>query len=199
MLLVGAETDGSVPRDAAVLAVEGVLASAVIHRLQVRHVPAQLLDGVPRPRALVLRLILAKADPGSRWQRIVVGFGAGRSDLQVELSLGFEGDRTQTLLSSRIEAESGSEPGAALAVIGLATGPALLAAAQGGLSAAHLSGRGMDENIQQAAQAIDVRLDQYFRIVGWLDWTSAPGSVLGARPISVPAPTPVDSLPVDLR
>jgi hypothetical protein len=194
VLLVSPVLDAPDPRAGATDAADGRkaiddLAVETVRVLLRRHVPARAALGPAPVHALVLDLHVAKVERGSQWQRAIVGFGLGRSALTVLATLR-PAEGGAILLSFRITAGSGRDPGAATSLLGVATGGSLLLAGAGAtVSGVRLSGSGTARDVAEAASVIADRLEAYFRLAGWIDWTSAPRSYLG-MPVG-PVPQPV--------
>ncbi len=121
---------------------------------------------------------------------MVVGFGLGQSSLDLDAHLLVAGAH-HPLLSFQVHATSGSEPGVPTALIGMANGAYVVPLLQGGFSTFHLGGLGSDQDVAGAAQAVLLGLNTYFRRLGWDDWSSAPGTLLGQPTYTLAPPTPL--------
>jgi len=176
---------GSFPLDAELVE---RLSARVVSTLQARGVPAvKQGDGPPPANALTVEITVLRSDPGSRWQRSVVGFGYGRSSLAATALLR---DASRQFLSFDADADSGSEPGTALGLLGLAGGGGIIlpAITTGGMTV--LRGRhGQEREVDGVADAVLGRLNAYFRRVGWIHWSDAPPTIREMQ-TNLPPPVP---------
>jgi len=138
---------------------------------------ASAYEQVP-PSAVMVTGYFQDIDAGNRLRRLVIGFGAGQSQIDAQVQLLAQGSRT--LLAFETHADSGEMPGAAVT---MGAG----AAAQGGVTAgmavanAGLSGvkgyrSAMDPMASRAAGKAAVTLGNFFVSQGWLPASAIPST-----------------------
>ena len=103
------------------------------------------------------------ARSGSKLKRIVIGLGAGKARLQLQVSLIEPRINPQPILSFETASTTGSSPGAAIPV-----GPGGAVGAVGGAYGLYKgSKRGLPLEEQQTQKKIDGQLKTYFAAQGW--------------------------------
>lgn len=111
---------------------------------------------------LVLQGQFASIDQGSKAQRVVIGFGAGASQVKALVQLGQNG----TLLAHfNIDTTSGHKPGA---VTALAGGPKTLAAAGGVRAVLEKTNPTLAKDVKAAAGKVADQVAATGRAQGWL-------------------------------
>jgi hypothetical protein len=112
---------------------------------------------------LILRCVVTDARSGSKLKRIVIGLGAGKARLQVQVSLIEPQINQQPVLSFETVSTTGSSPGAAIPV-----GPGGAIGAVGGAYGLYKgSKQGLPLEEQQTQKKIDGQLKTYFGAQGW--------------------------------
>ncbi len=112
---------------------------------------------------LVLRVRVTDARSGSKLKRIVIGLGAGKARLQLQVALLDPRINQQPVLSFETDSTTGSAPGAAIPV-----GPGGAVGAVGGaygLYKGYKAGLPLEE--EQAQKKIDGQLKTYFTAQAW--------------------------------
>ncbi|MCQ8277550.1 DUF4410 domain-containing protein [Acetobacteraceae bacterium KSS8] len=109
------------------------------------------------------------ADPGNMVARTVIGFGAGRSRLNVAIALVDHRQAAGPDLAFNVDADSGRKPGLILPA-GIAIGTAnALHLAIGGAADLALNLRDVSsQDVRHTANAIAKHVVAYYREVGWL-------------------------------
>ncbi len=112
---------------------------------------------------LILRCLVTDARSGSQLKRIVIGLGAGKARLQLQVSLIDPRINQQPVLSFEAVSTTGSTPGAAIPV-----GPGGAVGAVGGAYGLYKgSKQGLPLEELQAQKKIDDQLKTYFSAQGW--------------------------------
>jgi hypothetical protein len=156
-------------------AVSNALADNLVKKIQELGLPAELAEGEPtldgRP-TLVIDGQIFSIDEGSRTKRVVIGLGAGRSDVRTSVQV------YEILLAARrtvdqfeVDAKSGSTPGmaetmgAGAAAGHLATSVAVSAAKS---VASERFGDDVDADARRTATEISKVLAAFFARQGWI-------------------------------
>lgn len=152
------------------------VAEETASRLRSYGLPAQRQTGLPPPSAEPVVIVeghLLSVDQGNGTRRMVVGFGAGRSSVAVELQVFYrEGNAQPRLIDSVVVmAESPRRPGGAAMVGGGAVAGRVLQAAAGsavigGISDARSADTGVEG--RRIGDALAYRLGQLFAELGWV-------------------------------
>jgi hypothetical protein len=112
---------------------------------------------------LILRCLVTDARSGSRFKRMVVGLGAGKARLQLQVSLIDPRINQQPVLSFETASTTGSSPGAAIPV-----GPGGAIGAVGGAYGFYKGTKaGLPAEEAQTEKKIDGQLKIYFTAQGW--------------------------------
>lgn len=149
------------------------LGGEVIARLQKAGIPAWRAaeDTQAGPDLAILDLAVTRYDPGNRLEQAVIGFGAGRSHLDVDAAL-ILGQNQALRLSS--DADSGRRPGLILpGGVAAATGDVLHLAIGGGLVAITQLRGGPSRDVRSSADLLADRTVAYFQSIGWTNWGEA--------------------------
>ena len=119
-------------------------------------------DGV----AVMGRLI--SIDEGSRWRRVMIGFGNGRSRLRSEVEL-HGGGSSERLALYETEAESGAKPGILLTlpVGAVIQGIAVAAAVSGTVGALGEINTAVASNAKNTADELARRIEAFFKKQRW--------------------------------
>lgn len=172
------ETTSAAPvaaRDAGVSSrAAAALERDLITRLSKSGLAAAALGPGPTPRGdAVLHVAISQADPGDRAERLLVGFGLGRSVLQVRTTLDSPSGATSTLAFDTAS-DSGRKPGLILpGGVAAITGNAAHLAIGGAVDVALTARGGLDRDADRTAKAIVTRLKAYYASMGW-SWAAAP-------------------------
>lgn len=155
-------------------------AVSAAHRLReallARYRKAGLPVSVASPAAPVLssamvRVEISRADPGSRLERMLIGFGAGRSALRTETCLVLAGSSNVAMAFSTTT-KSGRKPGLVLpGVVAAGTGELIGLAVGGGTGLLAEAGGGLDRSAKRAANTIVSQTRDFYRSAGW-PWPS---------------------------
>ncbi|ATP18002.1 MAG: DUF4410 domain-containing protein [Cupriavidus sp.] len=158
-------------------------AGKAAHRLQAELVkayrkaglPASVTpDGQPSPGEATVRVQIVRADPGNSTERLLIGFGAGRSALLTKASFDIAG-QAGPAMSFSATAKDGRKPGLIVpGAVAAATGELSRLAIGGGVSL--LVGRrsGLDGGAKRSAALIVKQTRQLYRASGW-PWPSDKG------------------------
>jgi Domain of unknown function (DUF4410) len=112
---------------------------------------------------LILRCVVTDARSGSKLKRIVVGLGAGKARLQLQVSLIDPRTGPQPVLSFETDSTTGSAPGAAIPV-----GPGGVVGAVGGAYGLYKGSKaGLPLEQIQTQKKIDGELKIFFASQGW--------------------------------
>ena len=154
-------------------AVAEALAKKLVADLRAKGLPAVHAGSVEqsRKRPLLVKGQFLSIDEGNRAARVIIGLGAGRSDIQVQVQLYqvLHGDK-KLVDRLRAEAKSGRKPGMAeMAGIGGLLGHVLVSSAvSGGLSAASEKFRAnVDALAETLAGKIADQILAFYKRRGW--------------------------------
>ncbi|WP_083706627.1 DUF4410 domain-containing protein [Sphingomonas sp. gentR] len=128
----------------------------------------------PAPGGARVRVQIVRADPGNSAERLLIGFGAGRSALLTKASFKMAG-QTGPAMSFSASAKDGRKPGMIVpGAIAAATGELSRLAIGGGVGL--LMGRrsGLDGGAKRSAALIVKQTRQLYRASGW-PWPSDNG------------------------
>lgn len=151
------------------------LAEKLVSKVQAMGLPAELAEGpVPPPSGATLGVAgqFLAIDEGSRAERVVIGLGAGRSNVRtaVQVSELFDGGR-RLVDQFEIDAKSGRKPGAAETMgVGAAAGNLAASAAitAAGSVGAEAFGANVDADAERTAAKIAQALQEFFARQGWI-------------------------------
>ena len=146
------------------------LRTDLVHRLIEAHVTAEPgWSSAGHPGAALLRVSITRADPGSRLERIVLGFGLGKARLKAEaVLLPGTGPSGTSLTAFDTSSDSGLKPGLVVpGGVALATGDAIHLAIGGGVDIATNIKGGFDRPTRRTAAAIVKQLQKYYLAAGW--------------------------------
>ena len=162
-------------RDAVAGAVANALAEELVKKIQALGLPAELAEGSPtldgRP-TLVIDGQLLSIDEGSRTARVVIGLGAGRSDVRTAVQVHeivFAGRRLVDQFE--IDAKSGSMPGMAETMGAGAAAGHLAASAAVSVAksvASEKFGDDVEADARRTATEISKVLATFFAREGWI-------------------------------
>lgn len=151
--------------------VSAKLNSDLVERLARQRITAEpFVAGTSHPGAVVLRVAIVDADPGNRLERMAIGFGLGKAELQAKASLASSDDATATALTAfDTESDTGHKPGLILpGGVALATRNIVHLAVGGGIGVATQLHDGTDKPIKETASAIVDQLKSYYSAAGWI-------------------------------
>lgn len=149
---------------------QGALAEALVEKLVKAGIPAERSHGRVEltPRTLVVAGKFLTMDEGNQTMRVLVGFGAGASEVRTRAQAWMNG---QLVAEAETTAKSGRKPGAAVTMgAGAALGTAATAAAVTG-AATGASERlltSVQADAQRTAEEIADRIIRAYRERGWL-------------------------------
>ena len=154
----------------------GHVTQEIVARLGGFGLPAERVGrpvpGLPVPNVVVEGHVLS-VDQGNRTRRSVIGFGAGQSQVVVEVQVYYRDGRGPPRLIDQFEsaAESPRTPGAAVTMgAGGAAGRAAEAAASSGIMRGVSEARSADTGAEgrRVGDALAFRLGQFFAQLGWV-------------------------------
>lgn len=143
----------------------------VVRKLEAVGIDAQrATDSTPVPlHALVVKGQFETIQEGSRAQRMVVGFGAGSTTLQVQVQLyQMTGNGLQRISELEGQARSGRMPGVALpGSVAAATGFVIPVMIKGGLSTFNEIRGGIQADIDRLAEQFAYKAVAFYHRQGW--------------------------------
>ena len=145
-----------------------------MQQINAMGLPAERAWGAPRrwDSALLIEGQLLSVDQGNRTRRLVIGLGAGHSDVESEVQVfATTPQGLERLLAFTADARSGYKPGAAETMgAGAAAGTlASAAAVTAGTSALSESlSATVDADAKRTARGIAQHLQAYFAEQGWI-------------------------------
>jgi hypothetical protein len=156
------------------------LADNLVHQLQAIGVPAMRVDG-PAPagrNALIVEGQFEKIDAGNRRRRILIGLGAGKSEVGATVAVLYRpaNGTPQPLVTFSAKADSGHMPGVAeTAGVGAAAGQIATSAAVGGglHGVSEAKGDTVSSDTAKLAKSIAKQLAAVSAKNGWLPNSTA--------------------------
>jgi len=154
--------------------VANALADELVKQIQAGGLPAERASGAPAAggNVLMIKGQLLSIDEGNRTERVVIGLGAGRTDVQANVQIyELTHGGTHELESMEGNAKSGYKPGMAETMgAGAVAGHLLVSAlVSGGLTAvSETVGATVDADGQRLAKDVAKNLELYFVSQGWL-------------------------------
>jgi hypothetical protein len=155
--------------------VAAVLADHLVQKLQAEGLPAQIGEGPPdlqQGPVLVVDGQFLSINEGSRAERLVIGLGAGASNVRTEVQLVEMGPDGRRLLDQfEVDAKSGRKPGMAETMgAGGAAGhlAASAAVSVAGAVASEEFGDNVEADAERTAAKVKSMLDTYFEEQGWI-------------------------------
>ena len=156
-------------------AVAGALASKLVAALRTLGYSAERAAGVPghgMSNVIVIEGQFLSIDEGNRAERVVVGLGAGRSDVKTYTQVyDIQPTGRRLVEQFQTDAKSGYKPGMAETegvsaaaghwAVGLAVGAGVTVASE-------LYGANVEADADRTAKAIAKQLDAYFQAKGWV-------------------------------
>nr|WP_278986197.1 DUF4410 domain-containing protein [Sphingobium yanoikuyae] len=128
-------------------------------------------SGAPSAGDAMIRVRIIRADRGSQAERLLIGFGAGRSALLTKASFEVAGQAGAAMTFSA-SAKDGRKPGVILpGGVAMATGELSRLAIGGGLGLLMESRSGLDRGAKRSAAAIIKQTRLLYRASGWT-WPS---------------------------
>jgi len=154
-------------------ATSNALSEAIVEQLGKEGIYAQRAnDGdIPPLHALVLKGQFITIDEGSRFKRMVIGFGAGSSELRANVQAYQETARGLHPIGEAVaEAKGSKTPGMAIPVAGgAAMGSAATSAiVSGGMNIARETRGAMNPDVERMAKKIAERAKAFYVRQGWL-------------------------------
>jgi len=151
------------------------LAQKLVSKVQALGLPAELATGdVPAPSGSTLAISgqFLSIDEGSRAERVVIGLGAGRSEVRTAVQVAelFPGGR-RLVDQFEVDAKSGRKPGAAETMgAGAAAGHLAVSAAvsAAGSVASEAFGDDVEADAERTAAKIAATLQSLFERQGWI-------------------------------
>jgi Domain of unknown function (DUF4410) len=185
LVQVSAATPASAEAEQAKLAgeVAAKLQAELVQNLTEARVTAEpFVSGTSHPGAAVLHVTVSQVDPGSAIARFVIGFGAGRAELQVAADLAnADTAGAQSVTAFSASANSGRAPGLILpGGVALATRNWVHLAIGGGIKVALSLNDGLDKPVKETSKAIVKQVGDYYKSAGWY-WPAEVDSALLSR------------------
>jgi hypothetical protein len=144
----------------------------VVRKLEAVGIPAQrATDSTPAPlHALVVKGQFETIQEGSRTQRMVIGFGAGSTMLQVEAQLyQMTGNGLQRISEVEGQARGGRMPGLALpGTVAAATGFVIPVIVKGGLTTVNEIRGGIQADVDRLAEQFAYKAVAFYHGQGWI-------------------------------
>lgn len=154
--------------------VANALADELVKQLRAGDLPAERASGTPATggNVLMIKGQLLSIDEGNRTERVVIGLGAGRTDVRANVQIyELTHGGTRELESMKGDAKSGYKPGMAETMGAGAVAAHLLVSTlvSGGLTAvSETVGATVDADGQRLAKDVAKNLELYFGSQGWL-------------------------------
>ena len=155
-------------------AVANALAMHLVEEIRALGLPAQRASGVAPAKGNILEIEgqFISIDEGNRTERVVIGLGAGRTDVKTYVQV-FDARGGRRVIASEFEtdARSGYKPGMAETMgVGAAAGHLGTSAAIGGALAAgsETFAANVEADAKRTAKAIAKQLEQFFVDQGWI-------------------------------
>jgi hypothetical protein len=119
------------------------------------------------PGSATVHVRVSRADAGSRAQRMLIGFGAGKSTLRSDVTFDIEGDASPAL-SLSASTNSGRKPGLILpGAIAAATGEASRLAIGAGVGVLFETRAGLSKEADRSAKLIVKQTRKLYQTSGW--------------------------------
>ena len=149
------------------------LSEQLVAKLRKRGIAAERADDsrVPPLHALVLKGQFLTIDKGSRIKRMVIGFGAGSSKLQVRVQAYQATDYgLRRLAAAEVDSHGSKTPGMAVPVAGgaIAGTAATSAVISGGMNILRETRGAMHDDAGRIADEITKRAEAFYQRQGWL-------------------------------
>lgn len=143
--------------------------TALLQKLAKQHVAAAIYNpALDQPGVLVLHAVIASADPGSAAARLAVGFGAGASQLQMNVFVRPGGAAPGSEQAFNLSSKSGAKPGLILpAGIAIITHNPWHMAIGGAIDLATSRRTGVSPAEASAAAKVVEQLKGYYAAQGW--------------------------------
>ncbi|MGH7072327.1 MAG: DUF4410 domain-containing protein [Acetobacteraceae bacterium] len=157
--------------------VQNTIAETLVRQIQAMGLPAMRAGPgtTPSPDDLAVRGRITRISAGNETRRRVIGFGAGKSEIDAAAELLRSSPGGPTLLQSYIaEANSGHTPGLALGGASAAAGHAGAAIGGTTVGAASRARSGLSAEAEHIAERIATNLGQFFKQQGWVDASAVP-------------------------
>ena len=165
----------SAERQKVARSVSQALAQKLVQKVQALGLPAELATGdVPAPTGSTLAISgqFVAIDEGNRAERVVIGLGAGRSDVRTAVQVAELFPEGRRLVESfEVDAKSGRKPGAAETMgVGAAAGNLAASAAvtAAGAVGTEAFGTDVEADAERTAAKIATVLQGFFERQGWI-------------------------------
>lgn len=137
-----------------------VLATNLQQTLTAHHLQVVPIDRQPD---LILRCDITDVTGGNEAVRVLIGYGAGKAVLKVDVSLIDPSTQAQPLLTFQADSTTGGMPGSGY---GLASGNAVQAGGAA-LGLPKAMKQGLDQELDATTKSIDGQLNKYFAARNW--------------------------------
>lgn len=173
------ELDGVPSTDTRVriaLQVQSAIAQALVREVRSMGLAAERggADAIPRPGDVVITGHVTRIDEGNRTRRMVIGFGAGRSEVTASaaLSQARAGESPRLLQTYDASSNSGRKPGFG---VGAVSGAAEMAGLSGAAGAyGEVARNGVGAEGQRLAERLSYDLGTFFAEQGWIASAALP-------------------------
>jgi hypothetical protein len=155
-------------------AAAGALAKELVKKIQGFGLPAERAAGVPPTSGNILLVQgqLVSVDQGNRTERVVIGFGAGRTDVKANVQVyDITAEGKQKVEQLQADAKSGRKPGMALMMgAGALAGHLLTSAVVSGTvsAAGEASWETVEADARRLAKDVAKELGQFFVAQEWI-------------------------------
>jgi hypothetical protein len=155
-------------------AAAGALAKELVKKIQGFGLPAERAAGVPPTSGNILLVQgqLVSVDQGNRTERVVIGFGAGRTDVKANVQVyEITAEGKQKVEQLQADAKSGRKPGMALMMgAGALAGHLLTSAVVSGTvsAAGEASWETVEADARRLAKDVAKELGQFFVAQEWI-------------------------------
>lgn len=150
-----------------------VLAEKLVAELKARGIPAERANSATRPPldAILIKGQFVTINEGSRLKRMVIGFGAGSSELRAMVQVYQATPRgLRRIAEAEADASGSKMPGMAVPLAGGAVAGSLATSAviSGGMNIVRETKSAMAPDAERMAKQIAERAEGFYRRQGWL-------------------------------
>jgi len=155
------------------IATANSLSEQTVEKLREKGIHAERASAGTAPplHAFLLKGQFVTIDAGSRIQRMVIGFGAGASELEVRVQVYQQmAAGPRRIARAEVDAHGSRKPGMAVPIAGgaAAGSAAVSAAVSGGMTLVTEKRGGMDQDAGNLAKQIAERAEIFWKEQGWL-------------------------------
>jgi hypothetical protein len=151
--------------------VAAVLSEELVKQIRIFGFPAERAPAGKRaePGTMVVEGQFVSIQEGNQFTRLVIGFGAGRTQVKTDAQL-YVGTPIGPVLAQTFETESksGSSPGLIAGGPALAAGRVVVAGAVAATKVVSQSRAGVAADAERTAEDLGKRLAEFFAAQGWI-------------------------------